>query len=298
MLGSTIRRLAKGLRSNWKIISPARPECDLREKAEVEDLFNDHRFDLVIHSAAKVGGIQANINDPVGFLTENVSMNMNVIETAFNAGVKDLIFLGSSCMYPRDLQRPLREGDLLTAPLEPTNEGYALSKIVGAKLCEYLSRMYGVNYRTLIPCNLFGPGDAFDENRSHLIAAAIEKVHRAVKDGCEQVVIWGDGTARREFLFVEDLSEFIIQVSDHLDKVDAFLNVGYGSDFSVNDYYRFVADAMDYHGQFIHDLTRPVGMKYKLMDSSKANRLGWLPKTKMPEGIESTVNHYLGFTQK
>lgn len=292
MVGQAVQRAVIRSRLQWDIIAPSRDELDLRDRDAVERLFAEIKVDLVIHCAALVGGIQANIGDPIRFLSDNVRMNLNVIEGACKANVRRLINLGSSCMYPKDYHRPLREEDLLAAPLEPTNEGYALSKLMGAKLCEYTSREGDYCYRTVIPCNLFGPGDDFSTERSHLIAAIIVKVHHALQTGSDSVDIWGDGEARREFLFVDDLAEFLITVALRLEEVPVYLNVGYGSDYTVNEYYRMVAEHMGFRGNFRHDLSRPTGMRRKLLDSTRAGHLGWKPRTQIEDGVRRAVQHY------
>jgi GDP-L-fucose synthase len=247
----------------------------------------------VIHCAAKVGGIQANINDPVGFLYENLQMNLNVIHGAFKAGIKYLINLGSSCMYPKDYSELLKEEYLLAAPLEPTNEGYALAKLAGAKLCEYCNRQPSTRYTTIIPCNLFGPYDHFDPVSGHLIASALLKLHKAKQNGSSSVEIWGDGTARREFLYVEDLARFIVSSLDRLNNLTDYLNVGYGKDYTVFDYYKMAAEAVGYDVKFIFDPPKPAGMKRKLMDSSLACGIGWKPKTSIPEGMRRAYDFFL-----
>jgi GDP-L-fucose synthase len=229
----------------------------------------------------------------VGFLAENLRINANVICSALDAGVRRLIYIGSSCMYPRDYRNPLKEEYILAAPLEPTNEGYALAKIAGAKLCEYCNAQYGTAYKTLIPCNLYGPGDDFSAGSSHLIAAIIDKMHGAKTNGENEVVIWGDGSARREFLYVEDLADYICRCLEFMDDLPDFLNVGYGRDFSVLEYYRTAAEVIGFDGDFAFDTSKPVGMTTKLLDSTRAREFGWNPSTTPQEGIEKTYGYYL-----
>ena len=245
-----------------------------------------------MHEVAKVGEITANLDDPVGFLVQNNLINNNVILAARDAGIPRMLFLGTSCMYPRGYKNPLKEEYLLAAPLEPTNEAYALSKIVGSKLCEYLCEQAGLSYKTLIPCNLYGIGDHFGEDRSHLIAAAIKKIWLALQNGNADVEIWSDGTARREFLFTDDLAQFILDSLDQIDNLPNYLNLGDGSDFTVNEYYEFVAEALGYDGAFKHDLSKPAGMTQKLLDSSKAKAYGWAPAVSIHEGISRTVESF------
>lgn len=274
------------------VIKRSSSELDLRKQTAVHDFIKSVKPDLVIHTAAKVGGIQANISNPVSFLSDNMAMNFNLLDACVSAAVKNVIFLGSSCMYPKDYQNPLKEEYILNGPLEPTNEGYALSKISGAKYCEYINKEYSWNYKTIIPCNLFGEKDHFESNRSHLLAAIIDKTFEAKEKGHESITIWGDGSARREFLYVRDLTRFIVQSIKIIKKLPDYLNVGYGKDFSVNEYYRMVADILGFEGDFKHDLTKPTGMKYKLMDSSKAKGLGWDPQYTVRKGLIETCKYY------
>ena len=292
LLGSS---LACKLRMHGRdnLLLRTRQEVDLTRDEAVNRLMRSEKPDVVILLAAKVGGIQANVSDPVGFLVENLKINNNVISSALDAGVQHLIYIGSSCMYPKDFESRLKEEHLLAAPLEPTNEGYALAKICGAKLCEYCSRQYGVDYKTLIPCNLYGPGDHFDPGSSHLIAAIIDKIHRAKAKGEETITIWGDGSAHREFLYVQDLADFIFDCLEFMDKLPNYLNVGYGQDHTVLEYYSMAAEVMGYEGKFAFDTSRPVGMAAKLLDSSQAYLYGWNPKTDPREGIRKTYDYYL-----
>lgn len=294
MLGGALRRLAPEI-PDLTLLAPARADLPLTDRAAVARWYADNPVDAVIHAAAKVGGIQANIDDPTGFLVENLRLNDAVIMGAHEAGVPRLVFLGSSCMYPRDHRQPLVEGDILAAPLEPTNEGYALSKITGARLCDYISRQYpGRAYRTLLPCNLFGTGDHFGSASSHLLAAIVTKVVDAQDEGRDEVEIWGSGNARREFLDVEHLARFMLSVLPRLDELPGLLNVGAGVDHSVNDYYRMVADRAGWQGRFVHDLSRPEGMQAKLMSSARARAFGWAPpgKAAFTASIDAAIAAY------
>lgn len=296
MVGQAVLRRAKELNTGWTIDAPSSRDLDQRDAAKVAQWFATHKYDLVIHAAAKVGGIKANMADPAGFLFENMMIGLNVIQAAHNAGINNLIFLGSSCMYPKDYNEVLKEEHMLAAKLEPTNEGYALAKISAAKQCEYISRQYGRNYRTVIPCNLYGEGDHFDPARGHLLAAAILKVDGAMKAGSDKVEIWGDGMARREFMYVDDLADFIVRFGGDAAQLPHYINVGYGSDYTVNEYYDAVAKALGYKGGFTHKLDAPVGMMRKLTDSGKAHALGWKATTPLEEGIRrayACYNHSL-----
>jgi GDP-L-fucose synthase len=294
MLGQSLQRLAPEMAPALELLTPTRTELPLTDRAAVARWFAGNPVDAVIHAAARVGGIQANIADPVGFLSDNLVMNEAVIIGAHQAGVGKLVFLGSSCMYPRDHRQPLVETDVLAAPLEPTNEGYALSKITGARLCDCISRQYpGRAYRTLIPCNLFGIGDHFGSAASHLIAAIITKVVDAREAGADEVEIWGSGRARREFLDVDHLARFILTRLPDLETLPGLLNIGAGQDHSVNDYYRMVADLAGWQGRFTHDETKPEGMMAKLMSSAKAETIGYAPPADIAPDLRRAIAAYV-----
>ena len=229
--------------------------------------------DCIIHAAGRVGGIQANMARPADFLTDNMYMGLNLIDGARTVGIPRLINIGSSCMYPRNAKNPLREGQILTGTLEPTNEGYALAKISAARLCQYVrSENPDLAYHTLIPCNLFGRHDSFAAGKSHLIPAIIVKIHDALQQKSEEVEIWGDGTARREFMYAGDFAESVWTCVDKQQSLPGEMNIGIGVDHSINDYYHAVADVVGWDGKFVHDLTKPVGMKQKLVDVTKQKR--------------------------
>lgn len=291
MVGRALLRCAAG-RDGIELVAPTRSDYDLSDTRATAAMIRDIAPEAVIHGAARVGGIHANVADPAGFLVDNMAVALNTIDAARKGGVRRLIYLGSSCMYPKDLERPLREEDVLTAPLEPTNEGYALAKIAGARLATYIARQDGLAYRTVIPSNLYGPGDSFDPQRSHLVAAVIAKTVAAVRDHAASIEIWGDGMARREFLYVDDLAGFVLDHIVHSERLPDMINVGAGGDHSVNDYYRVVADLAGFRGEFRHDLARPTGMKQKLMDSTKAQALGWRPATDLRAGLQKTIAFY------
>lgn len=293
MVGGAIVRALGELRPNHEVFAPARGSIDLANPEDVAEMFATKRFDAVVHCAAKVGGIHANIAEPTAFLAENLRVDLNVIGAAHKHGVRSFLYFGSSCMYPRDRDTPLREEDLLTGELEPTNEGYAIAKLAGAKYCEYIGRQFGLAYRCLIPPNLYGRGDHFETNRSHLIAACIAKLVRASRLGEDEVSIWGDGTARREFLFVDDLARFSVAALERLSELPPFLNVGYGRDHTIREYYEMVAGIVGYQGRFATDAGKPAGMKRKLLDSSRACALGWKPETNIEDGIRRTYEYFL-----
>lgn len=291
MVGSAIVENLKA-HGYTNLITATSKNLDLRIQANVEHFIKNNRPEYVIHTAAKVGGIQANVTSPVEFLNDNIQINSNIMSSCLNNNVENFLFLGSSCMYPKDYKNPLKEEYILNAPLEPTNEGYALSKIVGAKFCEYVHQKYALNYKTIIPCNLFGEKDHFLPNRSHLLAAIIDKMYKAKAENEESVTIWGEGTARREFLYVKDLADFIVENLDSLSEFPDLLNIGYGKDYSVKEYYEMIGDIMNYEGRFEYDLSKPTGMKFKLIDSSKATKLGWEPKHSLKDALIKTCNYY------
>jgi GDP-L-fucose synthase len=275
------------------VLAPSRNALDLTESVACNAFLVREKPDLVIHLAAVVGGLQAHIDAPATYLADNLAIGLNLLGAARKAAIPRLINLGSSCMYPRDMEGVLREDELLAGPLEPTNEGYALAKIAAWKLTQAFSRdAPGRVWRTLIPPNLYGPHDRYDPARSHLVAAAIAKIDHAQSVGAPEVEIWGDGTARREFMFAGDLADFIWRFHDHLEDLPETLNVGVGEDATVDDYYRTVARIMGYGGDFRHDLGRPVGMRRKLLDVAGQTRLGWRPPTPLVDGIAAAVAAY------
>ncbi|KCB50152.1 NAD dependent epimerase/dehydratase family protein [Bordetella hinzii 1277] len=280
--------------SNYDWLTPSHADVDLANFEAVIRYFEREKPDFVIHAAGKVGGIQANIKEPVAFLTANLDMGRNVLIAAAQAGVPRAINLGSSCMYPKDRTSGLREEDILTGPLEPTNEGYALAKVTTAKLAEYISRENpGLSYKTMIPSNLFGKYDKFDPRFSHLVPAVIHKIHQAVSQGVSSVEIWGDGSARREFLYAGDLAKAIFHAIENFSTMPDIVNIGVGSDYSVNEYYSTVAKVIGYQGSFVHDLTKPVGMARKLLSVERAHSWGWAASTTLEAGISETYDFYL-----
>lgn len=278
----------------FDVLAPRSSELDLRDFQAVQAYLSKHRPDMVIHAAGKVGGIQANMREPVGFLMDNLDMGRNIVWAARQAGVTRLLNLGSSCMYPRNHSEPLHEDMVLKGELEPTNEGYALAKVVTARLCEYIMREDArYQYKTLIPCNLYGRHDKFDPRHSHLVPAIIHKVHQATQSGQQSVEIWGDGTARREFMFAEDLADAMVRAMTHFDTLPSYMNVGLGHDHTINEYYQAAAEVMGYAGVFSHDLSKPVGMARKLVCIERQQAWGWAARHTLREGIEKTYSDYL-----
>jgi GDP-L-fucose synthase len=278
----------------WDLIAPRRVDLDLERQDAVQSFMRDVRPEVVIHAAGLVGGIHANLARPVDFLVRNIDMGRHVIMAAHGCGVPTLINLGSSCMYPRSGQHPWREDQVLSGDLEPSNEGYALAKIFASRLCLYLRQQDpGLAYRTLIPCNLYGRFDHFEAERSHLVAAALLKVHRAKLAGSRTVEIWGDGTARREFMDAADLADAVVRLVERGEDAPALMNIGLGHDHAVNDYYAAAARAVGWEGAFTHDLSRPVGMQRKLVDVTRQTTWGWAPRRGLDEGLASTYAYLL-----
>ena len=280
--------------SEFDVLSPSSGELDLRDFNAVRDYLAKHQPALVIHAAGKVGGIHANIKKPTSFLIDNLDMGRNIVWASHQAGIKRLINLGSSCMYPRNHTKPLQEEMILKGELEPTNEGYALAKIVTARLCEYIMREDETfQYKTLIPCNIYGRYDKFDPAESHLVPAIIHKIYRAKCSGNKTVDIWGDGTARREFMYAGDLSDAMIRAAKAFDALPPVMNLGVGSDHSITEYYETVAEVMSYDGDFSYDLDKPVGMARKLVSIERQKAWGWEVTHDLHDGIEKTVRYYL-----
>ena len=278
----------------FDVLAPRSSELNLLDFNAVQAYMQSHQPDLVIHAAGKVGGIQANMREPVAFLMENLDMGRNVVMASMQAGIKRLINLGSSCMYPRNHENPLHEDMVLKGELEPTNESYALAKVITARLCDYIMRENSsYQYKTLIPCNLYGRHDKFDPVHSHLLPAIIHKVHLAKQSGQKTVEIWGNGTARREFMYAGDLADALIRAVNDFETLPIYMNVGLGHDYSINEYYQTAAEVMDYKGSFVHDVSKPVGMARKLVSIDRQQAWGWNSKIDLHIGIEKTYEFYL-----
>lgn len=285
--------------NKFEILAPSRTELDLRNSSSVAAFIERYRPDMVIHAAGKVGGIEANLREPVSFLVDNLDMGRNVILASRQYGIKKLINLGSSCMYPRNHAEPLVEGMVLKGELEPTNEGYAIAKIAIARLCDYIHlEDNNYHYKTLIPCNLYGRHDKFDPAHSHLIPAIIHKVHQAKLKNDATVEIWGDGSVRREFMYAGDLADFIVKAVDDYDLLPSYMNLGLGYDYTINDYYYAAAEVIGFSGSFSHDKTKPVGMLRKLVNIDNQVKLGWCHQISLKEGLEKTYDFYLKATKQ
>lgn len=291
MVGSAIvRQLKKAGYTN--IIGRTIDELDLTKQNEVEAFFEQEKPDCVFLAAAKVGGIGANIQQPAEFLMINLQIQCNILSSAFKHNVKKLLFLGSSCIYPCKAEQPIKEEYLLTGPLEPTNEGYAIAKIAGLRQCQYYKRQYGADFISVMPCNLYGYYDNFDINRSHIIPAMIRKFHSAKIHDLRNVTIWGTGNVYRELLFTDDMANGCLFVMNNYSGED-FLNIGYGQDFTVMQIAEMVKKAVGYNGNILTDPSKPEGMYRKIVDSSKINALGWKPTTDIEEGLRLTYQWFL-----
>lgn len=300
MVGSAIVRAltARGLTN---IVTRTHAELDLTNQAAVNSFFEIEQPDQVYLAAAKVGGIHANNTFPAEFIYQNLMMQANIIHEAWRHGVQKLLFLGSSCIYPKLAQQPMREAALLTGTLEPTNEPYAIAKIAGIKLCESYNRQYGVDYRSVMPTNLYGPGDNYHLENSHVIPALIRRFHEAKLANAPFVTIWGTGTPRREFLFVDDMAAASVYVMNldkqiydaHTQAMQSHINVGYGDDVTISELAEAVGYAVGYKGEIRFDTSKPDGAPRKWMDSSRLNALGWKPQVDLKDGLAKAYEDFI-----
>ena len=299
MVGGAI---AKKLEERGReVITRTHAELDLIDQAAVQAFFQSEKPDIVILAAAKVGGIHANNSYPADFIYQNLMIEANVIHQAFLAGVKKLLFLGSSCIYPRAVEQPMKESALLTGILEPTNEPYAIAKIAGIKLCESYNRQYGTDYRCVMPTNLYGEGDNFHPENSHVLPALIRRFHEAERDGAEEVTVWGSGKPMREFLHVDDMADASLFVLDldrqiyeaNTEPMLSHINVGSGTDISIRDLAETVAEITGYKGRIAFDSTKPDGTMRKLMDVSRLAKMGWQASIPLHLGIQNTYRWFL-----
>ncbi|RMH51761.1 MAG: GDP-L-fucose synthase [Bacteroidetes bacterium] len=301
LVGSAVVRCLRAAGYD-RLLLRTRQELDLRNQAATEAFFDEHRPAFVVVAAARVGGILANDTYPADFIADNLAIELNVIQAAYRAGVQRLVFLGSSCIYPKHAPQPMREEHLLTGPLEPTNEWYAVAKIAGVKLCQAFRKQHGVDFLSLMPTNLYGPGDNFDLQTSHVLPALIRKFHEARREDPlpdEPVTLWGTGTPRREFLYSDDLADAVLfvleQPEERLYEVapDGMLNVGVGEDIAIRDLATLVREVVGSNSPIEYDATRPDGTPRKLMDVSRMRTLGWTARTPLRQGIEQTYAWYL-----
>ena len=291
MLGSAIaRRLEADGYCN--LLARARSQLDLADEKAVADFFAKEKPQVVILAAARVGGIKANDDFPVEFLLENLRIQNNLIRVAHEAGARKLLFLGSSCIYPKQAPQPIPESALLTGPLEPTNEAYAVAKIAGIKLCQAFSREYGANFISVMPTNLYGPNDNFDLQTSHVLAALLRKAHEAKTSGARELVVWGSGTPRREFLHVDDSAAACVFLLENYDSPE-IINVGWGEDISIRELAELICDIVGFNGELAWDTSKPDGTPRKLLDVSKLRKLGWRPTIPLRQGIVRTYEWFL-----
>lgn len=284
-------------RSNeWNVLAPSSIELDLFNWADVCSYLEQEKPNIIIHAAALAGGIQANIKNPVAYMDNNVLMGRNIIMAAYQSGVKHLINISSTCMYPRLARNPLTESMILSGELEPTNEGYALAKIMTTRLCQYIQKENPhCAYKSLIACNLYGRHDKFGKKNSHLVAAVINKIHRAKVNGEKTVGAWGDGNARREFMYAGDFADAVLKAASEIHHLPDIMNIAYGRDYTVDDYYNVVASVIGWNGKLVHDESKPSGMQQKLASIKLQTAWGWQPKTKLTNGIKNTYEFYLKY---
>ncbi|MCO4754900.1 MAG: GDP-L-fucose synthase [Bacteriovoracaceae bacterium] len=291
LVGSSLVRVFSS-RGYENLIAPTRQELDLMDGSSVLSFFKDQKPEVVINAAAKVGGIHANSTYPADFIFENLTIQNNLFKAAFYTNVQNFLFLGSSCIYPKECQQPIKEEYLLTGPLEKTNEPYAVAKISGLKTAEYFRKQYGVNYFSVMPTNLYGENDNFHPDNSHVIPGLIRRMSEAVKNDLPEFEAWGTGEPRREFLFVDDLSEaclFLLESSDELPDV---INVGTGVDVTIKELVSKIAKIMEYKGEILFNSDYPDGTPRKLLDVSRIERLGWKYRIELEEGLRKTIDYY------
>jgi GDP-L-fucose synthase len=290
MVGSAFKRKL-GEAGHTNLLTASRSELDLRDQSSTLAFFREHRPNVVIHAAAKVGGIEANRRNPAEFLYDNLAMQNNVFDGARTVGVEKLLFIASSCMYPRECPQPMKEEYLLTGPLEPTNEAYAIAKIAGMKQCQYYAQQYGMNAICAIPCNIYGPGDSFDLATSHVLSALVRRFSEAQEKDAKEIVLWGTGNARREFLHSDDAADALLLLLERWDSPEP-INVGSGTDVTIRELAALVADQVGYKGRIAWDSSKPDGMPRKCVDISKISALGFQPNISLSEGVTQMVELY------
>jgi GDP-L-fucose synthase len=287
--GAVVRRLQN---ENCEIITAPREQIDLRNQSAVQKWMSTNQPHAVIIAAAKVGGIMANAQNPAPFLYDNLMIQTNIIHAAHETGVEKLLFLGSSCIFPKFAPQPIKEESLLTGALEPTNESYAIAKIAGIKMCESYRRQYGCDFISAMPCNLYGPGDNFDPESSHVIPALIRKAHEAKITGTKEMIVWGSGTPRREFLYVDDLADALVFLIKKYSE-DQFINIGADVDITIREIAENVCEAVGFKGALKFDTSKPDGTPRKLMDSSRIQTMGWFPRTPLKDGLKTAYEWFL-----
>ena len=291
MVGSAIVRALKESGAS-NIVTRTSKELDLRNRTEVDQFFEQEKPEVVYLAAAKVGGIHANATYPADFLVDNILITTNVIDASYKHGVEKLLFLGSSCIYPRLASQPISEEALLTGPLEPTNEAYALAKIAGLKMCDAFRKQHGCNFISAMPTNLYGPGDNYHPDNSHVLPALIRRFHEAVRDGKKEVICWGSGSPKREFLHVDDLAKGLLHLMDH-HHTEGWINIGTGEDLTIKELALTIAQVVGYRGDVIWDTSKPDGTPRKLLNVDRINEMGWKATITLRQGIESVYADYL-----
>ena len=301
MVGSSIYRLIKERNLSEKIITISKSDLDLTVQSQVYNFLNIEKPKTVVIASAKVGGIMANSNFPAEFIFQNLMIECNLIHGSYLNGVNKILFLGSSCIYPKDIDGSMKEDMLLSGHLEPTNEPYSIAKISGIKLCESYNRQYGTDFRSVMPSNLYGPGDKYDEINSHVIPALIQKFHNAKIKNMKEIIIWGSGKPMREFLYVEDLANACVKIlemkknnyNQYVSDMCSHINIGYGSDISIHDLAKLIASIVGYEGNIEFDTSKPDGIKKKLLDSSIIQKMGWKAEVNIKDGINFAYKDYL-----
>lgn len=293
MAGSAIKRNLES-KGYHNLITRNRSELDLTNQQAVSNFFETEMPEYVFLAAAKVGGIMANSTYPADFIYENIMIEANVIHAAYTSGVKKMLFLGSSCIYPRLAPQPLKEEYLLTGELEVTNEAYAIAKIAGIRMCKHYNQQYGMNFISVMPTNLYGPNDNYDLKTSHVMAALIRKFHEAKMNNAPQIIVWGTGAPRREFLHVDDMADACVYLMENYDAPDIgeFVNIGVGEDMAIRELAGLIGDVAGYKGKIVYDTTKPDGTPQKLLDVSRLNRLGWKARISLRDGIKQTYELY------
>ncbi|WP_322401502.1 GDP-L-fucose synthase [Massilia luteola] len=305
LVGSAIVRVLRA-QGHTNIVTRSHAELELTDQAQVRAFFRGERIDQVYLAAARVGGIHANNTYPAEFIYDNMMVQANVVHEAWQSGVEKLLFLGSSCIYPRLAQQPIREEYLMSGMLEPTNEPYAMAKIAGIKLCESYNRQYGTDYRSVMPTNLYGPGDNYHPENSHVIPALMRRFHAAKLDGAPEVLIWGSGRPMREFLYVDDMAEASVYVMNldrdtyaaSTDPMHSHINVGTGEDVTIAELARLVGATVGYRGRIAFDTSKPDGTPRKLLDVSKLKSLGWQARTPLPDGLRRAYAAFVDLTER
>lgn len=294
LVGSAIKREFER-KGYTNIIGKTHSELDLTDSKAVAEFFEAEKPDWVVQAAAKVGGILGNSTYPVEFMLENLKIQNNIIENSYKNNVKKLLFLASSCIYPKNTPQPMKEEYLLSDYLEKTNEAYALAKICGIKLCNYYNKEYGTNYMSVMPCNLYGIGDNYHPKNAHVIPMLIRRFHEAKEQNLPETTVWGTGTPRREFMFADDLAEAVVYLMENKDAKDIgeFINIGSGFDMPISQIIELIKETVGYKGKLVYDKTKPDGTMLKLMDDSKINQLGWKAKTELKDGLKIAYNDFL-----